>query len=116
MSKLWVAPVVLILVVVGGTVYWFHRHGNSFHAVYVRILPGMPLAEVEGILGGPGVVVSERDLPGIVDWRIPLEDPNRVKAVVAGDRYLWWEHGGSTIFVGFRDGKVMDKWYGEPSI
>ena len=75
-------------------VCWFTRTGTCSYLNYTRIHPGMPLSEVERLLGSPGTEIPESQLPGIVDWEVPVDHPKRVKAVVSGERYYVWNQGG----------------------
>jgi hypothetical protein len=68
---------------------------------FYRIRKGMTLPQVQRILG-----------PG--EARSAVLRPTRrggMKPVVRGDQcYLWEPHDYRDIWVGFRDGKVCDKW------
>ncbi|WP_171469925.1 hypothetical protein [Frigoriglobus tundricola] len=86
------------------------------HANYERIRPGMNLAQVERLLGGPGTEALEKHLPGVVDWDVPVDHPKRVKAVVSGEQYFCWDDRGTEIIISLRAGVVSEKWYYEPSL
>lgn len=108
-----------ILVISGASIaatFWFDRIGTFSHTNYERIRPGMTVAEVERLLGAPGAEVRERELPGVVNWDVPVDHPKRIKAVVTGERCLRWERGDSYIVVSLRREKVAEKWYWEPSL
>jgi hypothetical protein len=84
----------------------------------------MTLAEVEQRLGAPGLSQSEGQLPGVVDWSVPVDHPKRVKAVIGGEESYRWNKSGSRqiligdayIIISLRDGVVADKYYWEPSL
>ena len=95
---------------------WFNRTGVFSYANFDRIRPGIRVAEVELLLGGPGTEMPEPELPGIVDWSVPVDHPKRVKAVVTGERYIRWKQGESYVIVSLRDEVVAEKWYYEPSL
>jgi hypothetical protein len=117
MRKVCLATLALFAVAVLVAVLWFTRTGTFSQANYERIRPGMSLAEVERLLGGPGTETLEGHLPGVVDWSVPVDHPKRVKAVVSGEQYLRWEDGhGSEVIISLRGGVVAEKWYWEPSL
>jgi hypothetical protein len=98
-------------------VAWFTRVGTVSYANYERIQPGMSLAEVDRLVGAPGTEIPETELPGVVDWSVPVDHPKRVKAVVSGERYFRWEDGsGPEIIISLRGGVVAEKWYWEASL
>src|SRR4051812_8359642 len=94
---------VMVAALILAAYLWFNRTATFSYANYKRILPGMPLAEVDRLLGGPGVEVDESRLPGIVDWDVPVDHPKRIKPVVTGHRYFRWEQGSSYILVSLRN-------------
>ena len=113
----WVpAVLVLLVLLVVAAVLWFNCTGTFSHVNFERIRPGMSLAEAERILGSPGVEIHESELPHIVDWSVPVEDPKRIRPVVAGEKYVRWELHDSKIIVSLRGGVVAEKWYWEPSL
>ena len=76
---------------------------------------GMNRQEVESILG-PGVKIE--GVPSTPDFDKPIDSPERIRPVVTGDEFLEWQGpvNGQKIIVGFRKGKVCDKWYWEVSL
>jgi hypothetical protein len=76
----------------------------------------MSLERVETLLGHSGQEISERELPKVVDWSVPVDSPKRVKPVVNGDRFFRWEQGACYILVSLKDGVVFEKHYWEPSL
>jgi hypothetical protein len=100
---------------------------------YQRVQAGMNLEEVQALLG-PGTEIERRWVPqevrpkpGVV---VPPPGPNATVRdypvvevpVVDGDRFFRWEadapwlQSGAYIIIAFRDGKVCDKTYWEPSL
>lgn len=103
--------VALVVLAVGGVglMSWELRPGTFSYFNYCRISPGMRLADVEDLLGGRGMSVTQAQLPGTG------EGP-----VVSGDEYFLWMGGdrwpgGKVIFVSMKEGAVAEKWYWEPS-
>ncbi len=115
MRKAILAVFALIALTVGASL-WFVRPGTFSYINYLRIQPGMALAEVEEILGCPGTEISEAELPGIVDWTVPLDHPERVKAVLSGERYFRWYQQGDEIIISLRGGVLAEKWYSATSL
>jgi hypothetical protein len=75
----------------------------------------MSLREVEALLGQPGIEVDQSQLPGEVDWGVPLNSPKRVKTVIGGEKFYRWEDGARYILVSTKGGMVHEKNYWEPS-
>ena len=73
--------------------------GTTFEWKYrYRVRNGMTLAEVEAVLG-PG---QQREGP----------PQTRDGPVIQGDEfYYWYGENGKEIYIGFRGGKVCDKWF-----
>lgn len=82
--------------------YW---EGPISERGLAKIKIGMTLAEAEAILG-PGVQ-AER----------PLEEQGR-GLVIHGDHFYRWSNFkcGQEIYLAFKNGKVCDKYYWEPSL
>jgi hypothetical protein len=94
------------------------QNGTVSYHNYIKIREGMTLGEVEAILG-PGVEIPKSRLPETPDFTEP--DPEkRSKPVVTGEQISRWSKGripGETeIIIGFKDGRVCDKWFWEPSL
>jgi hypothetical protein len=72
-----------------------------------RIRNGMTLNDVEAVLG-PAKEIDRKHLPVEKDKG----------QVVQGERFFHWEYEpeGIEIYLGFRDGKVCDKWFWAPSL
>ena len=70
-----------------------------------KIKVGMILDEVEAILG-PGTKAEQ-----------PPEEQGR-GPVIHGDHFYRWESckSGQEIYLAFKNGKVYEKWYWEPSL
>jgi hypothetical protein len=78
--------------------------GRTLWNYHVRIHHGMSLSEVESILG-PGVQeVSPPDL------RLP---DGQIRPALRGETFRFYLGAGMAIWVGFREGKVCDKWLEE---
>jgi hypothetical protein len=73
-----------------------------------RIEIGMDRRQVEAILGRGDAVKGS---PTTVDFSKPLKE--REVPVVTGDEFLEWDWSEGVIVVGFRKGKVCDKYYWE---
>jgi hypothetical protein len=116
MRKWCLAVLLLLTVLIVAVVLWTARTGTVSVFNYDRIRPGMSIAEVDMLLGGPGIEISESQLPGIVDRSVPVDHPKRVKPVVTGERYIRWEHGHSYVVVSLRGKFVAEKWYYVPSL
>lgn len=116
MRKGCLACLAVFAVLITAVTCWSNRTGIFSEANYERIRPGMTLAEVEHLLGGPGVEVSEPELPRTVDRTVPVDHPRRQKPVVSGDRYIQWKERYSFIIVSLRGDVVAEKWYWEPSL
>jgi hypothetical protein len=103
---------------------------------YERVENGMTMEQVQALLG-PGREIGKDDMPSVVrpapGVKVPKDPPGGpyrtvrdypiVHApVVEGDRFFEWPSdwpplsGGPYIIIGFRGGKVCDKWYWEPSL
>jgi hypothetical protein len=67
-----------------------------------RVRNGMTLKEVESVMGGPG---QQHDSP----------PGTRDGPVVQGDEFYEWHPTGVEFWVGFRNGRVCDKWYTVPN-
>ena len=95
---------------------YLHRPGRFCCRNYERIRVGMPLAEVEALLGAPGQEIAPEDFPLSPDFSqpVPWKQP---KPVVNGDRFFRWvapeNYNGGAIIVGIKNGTVCDKWYWE---
>jgi hypothetical protein len=77
--------------------------GTAFeYTCRLRVHTGMQRAEVESTLG-PGT---------------PLAEPPSTKegSLVEGDEFYTWERDGMVLYVGFRGGRVCDKWFWAPSL
>lgn len=83
------------------------KHAGLPHEDYDRIGIGMSVPEVERILG-PGRPISREQVP---------TGPNS-QCLVKGDRFLKWsgQKIQTEIIIGFKENKVCDKWYWEPSL
>jgi hypothetical protein len=97
---------------------------------YDKIAVGMTLSEVETLIG-PGTEIDRSSLPKTHRLKAGVH-PNRVGPqvtvvdhdlfeivpVVDGDVFHRWTEngGGSYVILGFRNGRVCDKWYWEPSL
>jgi hypothetical protein len=130
-----VSLVVLVASILLGR-FWFGEL-DRFHAGYERIQVGMTLAEVEAILG-PGTEIDLSEVPTTLVSLNPAAEraayerarrtgrplptvrsfPAHSKPVVQGDRVVRWrgDHNGARILIGFKDGKVAEKWYTEYSL
>ena len=116
MRKVCLGAVVLIAAMIVAAGFWVNRVGTFSYANYERIRPGMPLAEIERLLGGPGTEVDESELPHVVDRQVPADDPRRLAPVISGERYIRWEAGSSYIIVSLRGDLVAEMNYWEPSL
>jgi hypothetical protein len=67
---------------------WWFRPGIFSYYNFQRIQNGMTLEQVEVLLSGPGEEISEVYIPRFVDDSSPVGSPERLKRVVAGDRFL----------------------------
>jgi hypothetical protein len=85
---------------------WSCRPRTFSYTNYQRIRPGMTLAEVEALLGGPGEEIRETQVPEYSDR----------KRVVSGERFFRSEQKGRKIIVSFEAGTVKEKWYWQPSL
>jgi len=101
---------------------------------YQKITVGMSVEEVEVLLG-PGTVVHQNEVPGIVVSLNPADDareresgssgspstarnyPTRIKPLVEGDHILQWvdNKSGERILVAFKGGIVFEKNYWNPN-
>lgn len=81
---------------------------------FCKVQLGMSLSEVEAILG-PGKKISQSQLPLLPPFARPLQKPleDGLVPIISGDEFWFWgtDRIGwrSTIYVGFRNGKVCDK-------
>jgi hypothetical protein len=81
--------------------------------------------EVEAILG-PGIQLSLKEVPTAVvprpgvkvrkdrpggPWATQIDYPTEDKPAVQGERFLRWESDGDEVILGFKDGRVIDKYY-----
>lgn len=108
MRKSFLAGLVLLAVVVVAAVWWYYRPGTFSYANYKRIHPGMSLAQVEELLGGPGESIQSQRLPLMVDSNVP-------KPVVSGEEYFLWKGGGSFIVISLSGGVVAEGNYWTPN-
>jgi hypothetical protein len=94
---LWIAP----------NSFWYFLTDTKLRQDYHKIAVGVPLPEVEALLGGPGKQLKEKELP---------ETP--CGPVVNGDQFYQWTGplNGQKIIIGVRDGRVCAKWYWEYSL
>jgi hypothetical protein len=112
--------IMLILLVafatIGLSVYrWEMRKGCFSYTNYTRISVGMSHEEVEAMLGSAGERIEVEYLPWI-NGQLKDAPPNWNK-VVWGDNYRQWEKQfGKYILIGFKDEKVLSKYYSEPSL
>jgi hypothetical protein len=128
--------VALTLVGLGWYALLYCPPGRPCRCNYERVQVGMSLQEVEAFLG-PGTEIGRDRLPGMVrpkpgvvvpkdppggPYRTQRDYPVEVVPVVQGDRFFEWPparpplSGGLQIIVAFRDGRVCDKTYWEPSL
>lgn len=115
MGKWLNAGVVVVLIAALAASLWsIYRPGIFSSVNYERIRPGMTLAEVEQLLGEPGMPLSEQELPQVG------YGPGPGKAPVNGDRYFQWKEApegfGRYILISLRNGVVADKYYWQPSL
>jgi hypothetical protein len=137
MRKWWIwSAAGLVLVGLGLFALLYCPPGRFSYCNYQRVQLGMTLPDVEALLG-PGTEIGRdrlpvvvRPAPGVVVPPDPPGGPYRTVRdypvvevpVVDGDRFFRWEadapwlQSGAYIIVAFRDGKVCDKTYWEPSL
>ena len=92
------------------------RSGRFSHCNFERIETGMKLDDVETLLGASGREITADQLPGIVDWSVPVDSPKRIKGAIAGEKFYRWEDGARYILISLTAGVVHEKWYWEPSL
>jgi hypothetical protein len=87
---------------------------RDMHSDYDRITVGMELSEVERLLG-PGIRITEDDLPESPTHTHIEGEPQSVPIVKEGDAYYRWlgEFNGQRIIVSFANNRVIDKSYRE---
>jgi hypothetical protein len=104
---------------VGALDAYLHRPGRFCRQNYERIRVGMPLAEVEALLGCPGQEIAPEYFPLSPGLGQPLS-PERPVPVVSGDQFYRFEapegFNGGEVIVGLEGGRVCDKWYWEESL
>jgi hypothetical protein len=107
MRKGCLVALTLFVLAVVAVLVWDDRTGRITHANYERIRPGMALAEVERLLGGPGTEMPESEVPRYGS-----------KPAVTGDRFFRWEgnYNGRIIIVSLRNDVVAEKDYSELSL
>ncbi len=91
------------------------RPGQFSRFNFERIDAGMKLSDVELLLGAAGVEIRADQLPGIVDWSVPVDSPKRIKVAIAGEKFYRWEDGARHILISLKADVVHEKWYWEPS-
>lgn len=126
-------------VILGGWLYASFWRDSPDFTNYNRLQVGMSIDDVQAILG-PGTAIPQSEVPGIVVAVNPGDDaaaavtrdkairagvtpptardyPTRNKPVVEGDLILRWknERTWERILVAFKDGKVCEKHYWDPS-
>jgi hypothetical protein len=101
---------------VAGILAWSDRTGCLSRGNYERVTKGMELSQVELLLGGPGEEIPPEQVPTVPSWARFADAPEGWPGVVWGERYFRWETGSRTIHIGVQDGKVVSKWYWEPSL
>jgi hypothetical protein len=91
----------------------YHR----YYLKYESVKTGMTLSEVQMILG-PGSEISEDFVTREHDYSKPRNANGliRVRRVVNGDRFYFWENSNRRIEIGFEGGRVREKYYWEPSL
>jgi len=122
----------------GGLVYIVFWRDSPDFANYKRIQVGMSVEEVQAILA-PGTPVKQSEVPGTEVFVNPADEkaaaekfrklgprattkirdyPMRTKPIVEGDLILKWENNqtGARVLVSFKDGKVHEKDFWEPSL
>jgi hypothetical protein len=104
---LWSAGAVVAVAAIWTAYYsWRGPDGTVSYGNYLRIRNGMTLDEVERILG-PGKEIDQP--PFIGDYSRP---PGQyARAAVEGDEFYRWQAGYDSVTIGFRSGKVCDKYY-----
>ena len=95
--------ILAVPLVIGLVVTFQCSTGRFSYWNYMRVQPGMPIAEVEAILGA-GEETSVRWIPH-----------TRTGPVVVGERYFRWQQDHRKIVISFDNGQVVGKWYWEPS-
>ncbi len=90
------------------------QNGKVTRCNYDKVKAGMTVREAEIFLG-PSQESSEK-------WVPSERSPDGIARVVSGDRYFKWEdkriENGTpdrSVWVGVRNGKIINKWYWEPS-
>jgi hypothetical protein len=96
---------------------WRYEHrGADLPRNLPKIKQGMTLEEVNSLLGMAGKRIDESNVPRVVDDRVPLDDPKRLKPVVSGESFYRWESNGTWIIVSLKNGVVYEKDFYEPSL
>ena len=90
--------------------------GRFSYCNFERIAAGMKLSDVESLLGASGMEITAEQLPGIVDWSVPVDSPQRIKGAISGEKFYLWEDGTRYILVSLKADIVHEKWYWEPSL
>jgi hypothetical protein len=103
----WVARIGVPVLFVVFLLVTLKRREDRMHIAYQQIAIGMDLARAESLLGSPGTMTAQRELPRY---------PHRY--VVQGDTFYEWtdDEYGRRVIVGFVGGRVHDKWYWEPDL
>jgi hypothetical protein len=104
---------------VGALDAYLHRPDRFCRQNYERIRVGMPLAEVEALLGCPAKEIVPEDSPLSSDFSQSVS-PEWAVPVVSGDQLYRFEapqsFKGGEVIVGLEGGRVCDKWYWEESL
>jgi hypothetical protein len=96
---------------------WSCRPGCFSHPNYERIRVGMGVGEVDRLLGGAGAVVRPEEVPTYPEaYGLKPGAPAGWYGVVWGDEFREWWEDERHIMVGLKDGRVVSKWYWEPSL
>jgi hypothetical protein len=86
------------------------ENGKVVRCNYEKVKVGMTVREAETFLG---------PRPEFLEEGVPVErwPDGRIVPVVSGDSCLKWEDRttGKDVWVGVKNGKIINKWYWEPS-
>jgi hypothetical protein len=85
------------------------QNGKVTRCNYDKVKAGMTVREAETFLG-----LSQESSE---EWVPSERRPEGVARVVSGDKYFHWEDKTTArdVWVGVRNGKIINKWYWEPS-